>query len=183
MRQVKTLTPRCYSTPTSPFSERTNRLTEPTPTRFVKNMLGCRSRTIGWEGGTSLSAFWRGRGFFASWPSWKNRLAGTFPPRALDWQVFDGQRICVAVNCQLPSFLRKPKSCTTFSLLEGDRGVQTVWTAACKCRVVRAGTAIRRKRQRTPVRPGSHPDPVHLRKTDQSKSGNARREYPLVVLS
>ena len=57
-------------------------------------------------------------------------------------------RICVAVPCQLPSFLRKPKSCTTFSLLEGDRGVQTVWTAACKCRVVRAGTAIRRKRQR-----------------------------------
>ena len=26
----------------------------------------------------------------------------------------------MAVICQMPSFLRKPKSCTTFSLLDGD---------------------------------------------------------------
>jgi hypothetical protein len=43
--------------------------------------------------------------------------------------------------------------------------------------------AIRRKRQRAPVRPGSHPDLVHLKKTDHSKSGKAEYEKPVVVLS
>ena len=54
-------------------------------------------------------------------------------------------------------------------------------TAACRCRAVLAGIAIRKMRQRSPVLPGSQASPVHLKNSDHSSSGNARYDQPVVV--